>query len=71
MASNAEEGVKAGELYTLRQFMRRMGIAEAGMRQLKRAGLPVQKFGKRVYVSGTKVVAFFEGLGDGAASKGR
>ena len=41
-----------GNLYTLKEFMSRLGIASSTLRAAKRAGLPVYYMHKRGYVLG-------------------
>lgn len=67
MQSAVFEGViRNGELYTLRQARARLGLTDSALRSLRRAGMPVIRFGKRAYVSGGEVIRFFEGLKDHA-----
>ena len=57
MAEIKTQPVAVGEIrkdatYTLKEFKRRLGIGDAAVRQMKREGLPLRKFGKAKYVMG-------------------
>lgn len=63
--------VREGELYTLVEVRRRLGVSQAGLRVMRRSGLRVARFGKRGYVLGRDVIAFIEGVVNGCDSQGR
>jgi hypothetical protein len=44
--------IRKDATYTLKEFKRRLGIGDAAIRQMKRAGLPLRKIGKAKYVMG-------------------
>lgn len=48
--------VAGGELYTLCEVKRRLGIGEAGLRQCRRRGLPVRRIGNRRLVLGDELI---------------
>lgn len=54
--------ISAGEVMTLREAARRLGIGAAGMRQAQRAGLKCVPFGRQKFVLGADVLKFFEQL---------
>jgi hypothetical protein len=62
--------VREGDVYTLRAFKRLLGVGDEGMRNMRRDGLRVVRYGKRAYVSGRDAVAFLEGVGHGFAGEG-
>ena len=51
-APDARGTVEDGVSYTLPEFMRRVGLAEWGMRSARRAGLRVTRVGNRAFVLG-------------------
>ncbi len=44
--------INPGELYTLKAFMRTLGICEATLRSARRAGLRVHRVHKRAFIFG-------------------
>lgn len=62
--------IRTGELYTLSAFKQCLCLTDSAFRALRIAGLPVIRFGKRVYVSGRQAIKFLEQLKDGRASSG-
>ena len=59
----AESGQGCGmisihEFYTLKEFMRRMGLTETAMRALRRKGFEVARVGKRAFVPGALAIMF-------------
>ena len=57
---NVDVALRADELYTLREFKRRMGLSESAWRALKARGFPVSRSGKRVFVSGRLAITYYE-----------
>jgi len=51
--------ISVHELYTLKEFMRRMGLTETAMRALRRKGFTVARVGKRAFVPGYLAIVFF------------
>jgi len=51
--------IHADELLPLEVLRQRFGIGNKGMAQLRRAGLPVRRFGRQGYVLGRDVLDFF------------
>ena len=60
-----EKPISGIELYTLEQFKRRMRLTTSAFLSLKRAGLPIVRYGKRGYVVGRQAIDFFARLGSG------
>jgi hypothetical protein len=54
--------IRRGELYRLREFVRRLGWGEHAIRQAREAGLKMICFGREKYVLGDHAVEFFESL---------
>lgn len=54
--------IRAGEVYSLREFARRLGWGEHALRQARLAGLPVILVGREKYVRGTAAEAWFARL---------
>jgi DNA-binding FadR family transcriptional regulator len=52
--------INAAECYTLAELMRRFGLTKSGLRQARRDGLVLRRWGKRTYVTGADVLAFLE-----------
>ena len=48
--------IAGDELYTLREFQRRLGMGERALRTARRRGLPVHKIGRKKYVIGAEVI---------------
>lgn len=51
--------ISVHEFYTLKEFMRRMGLTETAMRALRRKGFEVARVGKRAFVPGALAIMFF------------
>ena len=47
------------ELYTLKEFKKRMGLTDTAMRELRRKGFKVFRIGKRAFVLGVAAMSFF------------
>lgn len=56
--------IRSGEMYTLDKFKSSLGLTDAAFRSLKRAGLPIVRYGKRGYLIGEIVIQFFSQLRD-------
>jgi hypothetical protein len=54
--------IQAGEVMTLAELKRRLGLGEHAIRQARRAGLRLIAFGRGKFVLGADVLAFFEAL---------
>ena len=50
--------ISVHEFYTLKEFMRRMGLTETAMRALRRKGFEVARVGKRAFVPGALAIWF-------------
>lgn len=50
--------ISHGELYTLSEFKRRLGLTDTAMRELRRKGFVVLRVGKRAFVNGFLAIAF-------------
>ena len=60
--------VRADELYSLEEAARRLRWRTHSVRQAKRAGLRVIRFGSRDYISGRAILEFFDRLAKDSAS---
>ena len=56
--------VQAGELLTLAELKRRLNWGEHAVRQARRAGLRLVRFGREKYALGNDVLTFFAGLAE-------
>jgi len=56
--------VRADELLTLQELKKRLGWGEHAVRQARKAGLRLVRFGSSKYAIGADVLAFFRRLGD-------
>ncbi len=52
--------IAAAEVYTLQEFSRRTGLAERGMRRLRRLGLPVIRVAGRAFIRGSDFLSLLE-----------
>lgn len=64
--NNTPSVVEADAVYSLKEVARRLRWKEHSVRQAKRLGLQIIKFGSRHYVTGREVMRFFEALADRA-----
>ena len=69
MAETKTQPVAVGEIrknavYTLKEFMRRLGIGPAALRKMKQAGLPLRKIGKAKFLMGEDWHTFVDGHTD-------
>ena len=55
--------VNAHEVYTVEELARHLRWRKHSLRQAKRLGMPVIRFGSRDYAIGQQVLEWFEGLG--------
>lgn len=62
--------ISASELYTRDSIIRRLGIGNATFRNLRDAGLPIIRFGSRVYLSGRQVIQFLERFAGSSSNTG-
>ncbi len=56
--------VRSGEVYSLAELRRRLGWAEASVRQARIAGLRLVTFGRQKFALGEDVLAFFRRLAE-------
>ncbi|GAB4158957.1 MAG: hypothetical protein Tsb009_36220 [Planctomycetaceae bacterium] len=68
VATENEEGIKRGVIYTLPQFMQIAGMSRHAMRSARKDGLTVRYRGNRAYVSGDDFYRFMESA---ATERGR
>lgn len=61
--------IRADEVLTLTEFVRRLGIGQKTWRSMKAAGLQSALIGKRRYILGRHVVAFIERLAENGEGK--
>lgn len=52
--------IVADAVYPLNDFMRRTGLGEKSLRQARRAGFPVRRYGGRAFVIGRDWIVFLE-----------
>jgi hypothetical protein len=52
--------ISAVELYSLTQLKQRLGWSKHALREARRAGLPIRRFGTRSYVSGRELISWME-----------
>ena len=45
-------------MYSLPEIKSRLGISDSGLREARRKGLPVHRFGKRGFISGAELIDF-------------
>ena len=57
-SQNRPGAIAKEALYSLNEVKLRLGIGDAGLRQARRNGLPVHRFGKRGFVSGSELIDF-------------
>lgn len=62
--------VSAGEILTLREFGRRLGLAHKALCDAQRAGLKTATVGVRKYVCGSDAVEWFRAQADAQAGQG-
>lgn len=55
-----EQVVRSGELYGIREIKLRLGLSDSAWRELVRGGLPLVRWGKRIWAIGHQVIHFFE-----------
>lgn len=68
--NHSPPSVHAGELLTVEELCRRLRWRKHSLRQAKRLGLRVVKFGSRNYIIGADVLDFFRRLSDQQAGEG-
>ncbi len=56
--------IRADEVVTLTEFVRRLGIGQKTWRTMKNAGLQSALIGKKRYILGRHAVTFFEQLAE-------
>ena len=61
-AQPAAGSIRADELLPLKVARCRLGVGIKGMAQLRRAGLPVRRFGRQGFILGRDVLRFFSEL---------
>ena len=54
--------IRAGEAYNLHEFRDRLRLGHKGVAAMRRAGLPVRRFGRQGYVLGDDALRFMAGL---------
>jgi hypothetical protein len=54
--------VETGAAYTMGEFSARLNLKRWGLREMRRAGLPVRRFHGRTFVLGSDFLQFLEGL---------
>lgn len=54
--------VQADQLYTLREFARRLGLGERALKTVRRRGLPVHRVGRAYYVIGDEAIAWLRNM---------
>lgn len=54
--------VRADEVLALSTLRERFGIGDKGVAQMRRAGLPIRRFGRQGYVLGSDLLEFFADL---------
>lgn len=52
--------VREDEIVPLADFARRLGLGPSAMRTARRQGLRVRRIGRRKYILGRDLIAFFE-----------
>jgi len=52
--------IRKNAVYTLKEFVRRLGIGPAALRKMKQAGLPLRKIGKNKHVMGVDWFEFVD-----------
>jgi hypothetical protein len=58
--------ISADRAYTAKAFARELGAGRWALKEMRRAGLIVRKFGGRSYILGADFIRFLETCGDGA-----
>jgi Helix-turn-helix domain len=52
--------IDANSLYTLSEISRRLGLGKAALRTARRQGLVVRRIGRRSYILGADLIAWFK-----------
>jgi len=54
--------IARGECYSLSEFRSRLRLGSKGVAAMRRAGLPIRRFGRQGYVMGDDALKFLAGL---------
>ena len=60
MIAKPRGSIRADELLTTAEIRVRLDLGQAALRMARRNGLPIKKIGRRNYVLGEDVIAYFK-----------
>ena len=63
MSTESPGVIEPGSLYLVDEVRRRLKLGDWAWRKMRRAGLPIVRQGKRAYVFGDDLLAFFATVG--------
>ena len=58
ISQNRPGAIAKDAMYSLPEIKSRLGISDSGLREARRKGLPVHRFGKRGFISGAELIDF-------------